>query len=124
MLFSASLPKRLGIDAALESPVGIGSCEAKLTGQKVSVKISEGHPLASCLVRTTVASGRLPLRLTDVLLNEAAGVRLRYLGEAGAVVSGTAVFAMEIVLTTDLPEGSKLQNVGFELSFIPEYLSQ
>lgn len=89
----------------------------------MQVEISEGHPLASCLVRLQVSSGAIPLRLTDVLLNEVQGCRLSYLGEPDVVVEGSAEFAMQVLLTTDLAEGSKLQNIGWEFVFQPAYFT-
>lgn len=69
-----------------DSPIGIGSCLAKLTGQEVSVKITEGHPLARCVVTNQFSASGLPLRLIDVVLEEQTGVRFDYLGDAGAVL--------------------------------------
>ncbi len=116
-------PAITGVEAVWSSPIGIGDCSAKLAGQKVKVEITEGHPEAVCLVRTQISSGRLPLVLTDVILNEAQGVRLRYQGEPNVVVDGTAEFVMEIALTTDLPEGKTLSAVSFEYQFSPDYLA-
>ena len=113
----------LGVETVWESPAGIWDCGVKLAGKEIKVSISEGHPLGRCLVTTQFSSGRLPLRLTEVLLQEETGVRLSYLGDAGVILEDVGEFVMAINLTTDLPSGAKLQNIGFEYIFIPEYLA-
>ena len=65
----------------------------------------------------------MPVKLTDVLLNEEIGVRLDYLGEPNVVLDGVGDFVVAINLTTDLPSCAKLSKVGFEYVFIPDYLS-
>ena len=90
----------------------------------MKASISNGHPLARCVVTSQFSASGLPVRLTDVVLSEATGVRLRYLGEPNVVVDGVAEFISEIVLTMDLPEGKKLSGTEFEYVFIPDYMSQ
>jgi hypothetical protein len=55
--------------------------------------------------------------------SEGQGVTVRYLGEPDVVVDGTAEFVMHVLLTHDLPEGSKLQNIGWEFVFQPSYFT-
>jgi hypothetical protein len=98
-------------------------CEAKLAGKEIKVNISEGHPLTRCLVTVQFATSGLPWQLTDGLLNEETGVRLNYLGDDGVILDGVGEFTTEIFLTTDLPEGSKLQNIGWEFVFQPAYFT-
>ena len=45
-------PAILGVETIWGSPIGMGDCSAKLAGKEVKVSISEGHPLARCVVTT------------------------------------------------------------------------